>query len=210
MTPYQSGHFEIRPTERRLLIDGRSAPLGARAFDVLLALVERRDRTVPKNELLDLVWHGLVVEENNLQVQISTLRKVLGQDAISTIPGQGYRFTLPADEAEAHSSPPLAGVGYRFVRAIGPSHSAVLEPNADASKAALPSPSAPVQSMDSEPSRTDVLATAMPTKRWLRSVLATRHSALEHRRTRHRCPALGSGRSQLLARRTQDRVALDC
>jgi DNA-binding winged helix-turn-helix (wHTH) protein len=66
--PCHFDHLEIRPTERRLLIDGRSAPLGARAFDVLLALVERRDRTVTKNELIDLVWHGLVVEENNLQV----------------------------------------------------------------------------------------------------------------------------------------------
>ena len=66
--PCRFDHLEIRPTERRLLIDGRSAPLGARAFDVLLALVERRDRTVTKNELIDLVWHGLVVEENNLQV----------------------------------------------------------------------------------------------------------------------------------------------
>jgi hypothetical protein len=70
-----------------LLVDGHSAPLGARAFDLLLALVERRERTVTKNELLDLVWPGLVVEENNLQVQISTLRKVLGQDACSN-PGQ--------------------------------------------------------------------------------------------------------------------------
>ena len=100
-----------------MLIDGHSAPLGARAFDVLLALVERRDRTVTKNELLDLVWHGLVVEDNNLQVQISALRKVLGQDAIATIPGRGYRFTLQAEEAEASSLPPIAGAGYRFTRA---------------------------------------------------------------------------------------------
>ena len=52
-----------------MLIDGHSAALGARAFDLLLALVERRDRTVTKNELLDLLWPGLLVEENNLQVQ---------------------------------------------------------------------------------------------------------------------------------------------
>ena len=170
MTPCQSGHFEIRPTERRLLIDGHSAPLGARAFDVLLALVERRDRTVTKNELLDLVWHGLVVEENNLQVQISTLRKILGQDAISTIPGQGYRFTLPAEEAEASPLPPIAGAGYRFSRAIGSAHSAALEPNADAARAAPPPPSEPMRSMDSDASRTEVLAAAVPAKpgfRWL-------------------------------------------
>jgi adenylate cyclase len=108
VTPYRFDRCEIRPTERRLLVDGHPASLGARAFDLLLVLVERRDRTVAKNELLDLVWPGLVVEENNLQVQISTLRKVLGQDAIATIPGQGYRFTLPPEDDEASSVPPIA------------------------------------------------------------------------------------------------------
>jgi DNA-binding winged helix-turn-helix (wHTH) protein len=47
---------EIRPSERQVLIDGKPAALGSRAFDVLLALVERRERLVGKNELLDLVW----------------------------------------------------------------------------------------------------------------------------------------------------------
>ena len=75
--------------------------LGARAFDVLQALVERRERLVTKDELLDLVWPGLVVEENNLQQQVSALRKILGSDAIATIPGCGYRFTLePTLEAD--------------------------------------------------------------------------------------------------------------
>ena len=108
VTSYRFDHFEIRPTERRLLVDGHPVSLGARAFDLLLALVERRDRTVTKNELLDLVWPGLVVEENNLQVQISTLRKVLGQHAIATIPGQGYRFTLRREDGQASSLPPIA------------------------------------------------------------------------------------------------------
>ena len=78
-------------------VGGKPAALGARAFDLLLALYERRDRVVPKNELLDLVWPGLVVEENNLQVQVSSLRKVLGPAAIATIPGRGYRFTSPGE-----------------------------------------------------------------------------------------------------------------
>ena len=164
MTPYQFDHIEIRPTERRLLIDGHSAPLGARAFDVLLALVERRDRTVTKNELLDLVWRGLVVEENNLQVQISSLRKVLGQNAIATIPGQGYRFALQAEEAEVSSLPPIAGAGYRFTRAIGPSSSTALEPNADAARAAPPLPSEPTRSMDADATRTEVLEADVPAK----------------------------------------------
>src|SRR5262249_24063840 len=54
-------------------------------------------RLVSKNELLDLVWPNLVVEENNLAVHISALRKVLGGDVIATIPGRGYRFTAPVE-----------------------------------------------------------------------------------------------------------------
>ena len=88
------GGAELRARERQLLIDGVAVTLGARAFDLLLALVERRARIVSKIELLDLVWPGLVVEENNLQVQVSALRKLLGPHAISTIPGRGYQFSL--------------------------------------------------------------------------------------------------------------------
>ena len=94
---FRFGHIEIRIAERQLLVDGEPAKLGARAFDVMLALIERRDRVVSKNELLDVVWPNLVVEENNLQVQISALRKILGPRAIATIPGRGYRFTLAAE-----------------------------------------------------------------------------------------------------------------
>lgn len=88
------GRVEVRPLERQVLIDGRPAALGARAFEVLNVLIERRDRAVTKDELLDLVWTGVVVQENNLQVQVSALRKLLGANAIATIPGRGYRFTL--------------------------------------------------------------------------------------------------------------------
>lgn len=100
---YLFGRVALRPAQRQLLIDGQPAVLGARAFDLLLALVENRDRLVSKNELLDLVWPGLVVEENNLQVHVSALRKLLGPQAIATIPGRGYRFTLATDEAPAPS-----------------------------------------------------------------------------------------------------------
>jgi predicted ATPase/DNA-binding winged helix-turn-helix (wHTH) protein len=85
--------FVVDADARQLLVDGVPTKLGARAFDVLLALVERRERLVTKNELFELVWPGRVVEENNLAVQISTLRKVLGPEVIATIPGFGYRFT---------------------------------------------------------------------------------------------------------------------
>ena len=105
---YLFGRFALRPAQRQLLVDDQPATLGARAFDVLLALVENRDRLVSKNELLDFVWPGLVVEENNLQVHVSALRKLLGPQAIATIPGRGYRFTLVIDEAPGASARPAA------------------------------------------------------------------------------------------------------
>ncbi len=109
MASYLFDRCEVRPTARQLLIDGAPVALGARAFDLLLALLERRDRVVPKGELFDIVWPGLVVEENNLQVQISSLRKVLGSAAIVTAAGRGYRFAAPVALSGAASPEPLAG-----------------------------------------------------------------------------------------------------
>lgn len=87
------GRFELQPAQRLLLVDGQPAALGARAFDVLVTLALRPGELVGKAELLDTVWAGLVVEEANLTVQVSSLRKVLGGDVIATVPGRGYRFT---------------------------------------------------------------------------------------------------------------------
>lgn len=96
----------IRPALRDVLVDGKPAKLGARAFDLLLTLVEHRERVVSKNELLELVWRGVIVEENNLQVHISTLRKLLSPQVITTIPGRGYRFTavLATDATHVESA----------------------------------------------------------------------------------------------------------
>ena len=101
----QFGRFEIRIAERQVRADGQPVALGSRAFDVLAALVARRDRLVAKDELLDIVWPGLVVEENNLQVHISALRKLLGPQVIATVPGRGYRFTAALEASGASTAP---------------------------------------------------------------------------------------------------------
>ncbi len=102
---YRFGNVELLPVERRLKVDGRDAHIGARALDVLLALIERRDRLVARDELLDLVWPDLFVEPNNLAVQVGALRKVVGPHAIATVPGRGYRFSAVVDEP-ARAAPP--------------------------------------------------------------------------------------------------------
>jgi TolB-like protein/Tfp pilus assembly protein PilF len=102
---YRFGRFSLVPAERRMLADGEPQTMGPRSLDVLIALVRRAGQLVTKSELLDQVWPGLVVEENNLQVQVSALRKILGPDAIATVAGKGYRFT-PRLEPEVES--PLA------------------------------------------------------------------------------------------------------
>jgi predicted ATPase/DNA-binding winged helix-turn-helix (wHTH) protein len=91
---YRFEDFELLPQERRLLAGDAPVSIGARAFDVLLTLVAHHDRVVTKGELLERVWPGLMVEENNLQVQVSSLRRVLGPQAIATIPGRGYRLAM--------------------------------------------------------------------------------------------------------------------
>ena len=69
-----------------------------------VTLVERAGRLVTKAELLDQVWPGVVVEENNIAAQVSALRKVLGGDTIATIPGRGYRFTALVEKGRRRAS----------------------------------------------------------------------------------------------------------
>ena len=101
MTSLRFGRLEWFPTQRRLLVDGEAAEIGARAFDLLSTLIAHRDRIVGKDELLHRVWQGVVVEENNLTVQVAALRKVVGAKAIATVPGRGYRWAAPLSEPEA-------------------------------------------------------------------------------------------------------------
>jgi len=89
------GRFRLFTRQRELRLGDMTVPLGSRAFDVLLILVEAEGELVTKEELLARVWPGAVVEESNIQVQVSALRKALGEERnlILTVPLRGYRFT---------------------------------------------------------------------------------------------------------------------
>ncbi len=94
---FRFGPFRLVPGRRELLLNGAPVQVGTRAFDLLLALVKRKGELATKDQLMAEVWPGTIVEENNLQVQMSALRKVLGGEAstsrcLQTVPGRGYRF----------------------------------------------------------------------------------------------------------------------
>jgi predicted ATPase/DNA-binding winged helix-turn-helix (wHTH) protein len=89
------GRFRVLPHRRELLADSRQIQLGGRAFDVLMALIEASGAVVSKETLIARVWPNQIVEEDNLRVQISTLRNAFGanRDLIRTVAGRGYQFT---------------------------------------------------------------------------------------------------------------------
>lgn len=103
---YLFEQFELQPGERRLLRAGQELRMGPHAFDVLVVLAERAGHLVTKDELLARVWPKVVVEENTLQAHISALRKVLGADAIATVPGRGYRFMPAVTRGTPAPAPP--------------------------------------------------------------------------------------------------------
>jgi TolB-like protein/DNA-binding winged helix-turn-helix (wHTH) protein len=81
-------------------------PIGSRALDLLRLLVERPGELISKDEIMQAVWPQTVVEENNLTVQISALRRILDRDrvdgsCIQTVPGRGYRFVEPVNRGKA-------------------------------------------------------------------------------------------------------------
>jgi len=119
---YRFGPFELQPDQRRLLKDGIAISLRSRTFDLLAALVDRAGQLVTKDELLSRVWPKVVVEEAALHVQVSALRKVLGSEAITTVSGRGYQFTLPVtkDDAEATRAPkPKHNLPYLLTSFVG-------------------------------------------------------------------------------------------
>jgi DNA-binding winged helix-turn-helix (wHTH) protein len=88
------GRYRLLLRQRQLLADGVPVELGARAFELLLALLEADGSLVGKNELLRRVWPDIVVSEENLKVQVFNLRRALGEDRdfIRTEFGRGYRL----------------------------------------------------------------------------------------------------------------------
>jgi non-specific serine/threonine protein kinase len=132
------GRFLLDSRRRELRMDGVLVPTGGRAFDILAMLVAADGQLVTKDELMSRVWPGRFVEENNLQFQISTLRKALGadRDFIKTVAGRGYRFiadiSTPADPdtaafARRAVSPPstdfpaaMADLIGHYAKLIGP------------------------------------------------------------------------------------------
>ena len=100
------GEFTVSPKERLFLRGQQPVPLTPKAFDILVALVRRSGHLVTKNDLLREVWPSTFVEEVNLTVHISGLRKILdresdGASAIETVPTHGYRFVAPVTMTNA-------------------------------------------------------------------------------------------------------------
>ena len=103
---YEFSPFRLDRKERLLWHDGATIPLTPKAFDLLLALVERAGRLVEKEELFRTVWPDVIVEESNLSSNIALIRKTLGDDAsaprfVETVPKRGYRFIAELRVVEA-------------------------------------------------------------------------------------------------------------
>ena len=100
---FRFAEYELDSVKRVLLKDGNPLPLTSKSFDLLAALVERRGEVLNKDELLETVWPDQIVEEGNLTVHVSNLRKVFGEGKgehkfIVTIPGRGYSFVADVVE----------------------------------------------------------------------------------------------------------------
>ena len=107
---YAFGPYRLDPASRLLLRDGQPVPLTAKTFDTLLVLIQNNGKVLNKDELLQTIWPDTVVEEANLAVNISTLRKALGESPgehkfIVTIPGRGYQFVAEVNEWGEEEAP---------------------------------------------------------------------------------------------------------
>jgi adenylate cyclase len=115
---YEIGPFRLDATTGVLVKAGVPAALGSRAVAVLTSLVKRANEYVSKASLMDTAWPGLVVEESNLSVQVSAIRRVLaqapgGERWIETLPRRGYRFVGPVKELRESRPPEGSSVSAR-------------------------------------------------------------------------------------------------
>jgi pimeloyl-ACP methyl ester carboxylesterase/DNA-binding winged helix-turn-helix (wHTH) protein len=116
-TVYEFGPFRLEVRERRLVREGRAIPLTGKAFEILRVLMERHGTLVLKRELMNAVWPETMVEENNVDRNISMLRKALGENAsareyIETVPRVGYRFVARVTTTtSAEAKPSTTGGG---------------------------------------------------------------------------------------------------
>ena len=115
---YDIGSFRLDAETGVLSQSGVPVPLGARGVAVLRVLVERAGEHVAKGTLIDGAWPGVVVEEGNLAVQISAIRRVLaeipgGEHWIETLPRRGYRFVGPVVELQRNGAPEATGANRR-------------------------------------------------------------------------------------------------
>jgi len=116
---YEFGSFRLNVAERRLLRDDKAVLLTPKLFDILLLLVRERGAVVTKDTLMKEIWPGTFVEENNLTVSVSALRKALGErprepEYIETVAKRGYRFVARVRDIWDDSA---AKAGARFIRA---------------------------------------------------------------------------------------------
>ena len=105
------GPFDLLKTSRLLKKADEPIRLGGRALDILIALAERPGEVVTQKELIQRVWPGVNVEEANLRVHISALRKALGDGRdgaryISSVAGRGYCFVAPIEHSPTEQSDP--------------------------------------------------------------------------------------------------------
>jgi predicted ATPase/DNA-binding winged helix-turn-helix (wHTH) protein len=104
--------FRLFPGQRLLLDADRPVRLGSRALDILTVLVEHAGRVVSKEELIARVWPNVFVEESNLKIQVSALRRAMGDGQVGaryivTVPGRGYEFVAPVSRTEEVRAPPV-------------------------------------------------------------------------------------------------------
>lgn len=108
-SPYAFRGYVLDPVERRLQRGSEPIPLSGKAFNLLVHLVERAGQLVTRDELLREVWDGINVDDAVITVNISALRKILGDDRnghsfIETVPRVGYRFIAPVERLETAPS----------------------------------------------------------------------------------------------------------